>query len=86
MDTRETEETAVTQESVSLTALMTAYLRGYTLDSAYRQTAGPPATDGAHTARPRTYTVHHTSLAHALELMAARDPNHLTVNDICAVE
>ena len=40
---------------------------------------------GVYKGRPRTYTVHHKGLAHALELLAARDTNHLTVNDICAV-
>ena len=40
---------------------------------------------GVHKGRPRTYTAHHKELAHALELLAARDRNHLTVNDICAM-
>ncbi len=40
---------------------------------------------GVYTGRPRTYTVHHKGLAHALELLAARDTNHLTANDICAM-
>ena len=40
---------------------------------------------GVYQGRPRTYTVHHKGLAHALELLAARDRNHLTVNDICAM-
>ncbi|MDA8194981.1 MAG: recombinase family protein [Thermaerobacter sp.] len=40
---------------------------------------------GVYQGRPRTYTVHHKGLAHALELLAARDTNHLTVNDICAM-
>ncbi|NMP24296.1 recombinase family protein [Sulfobacillus harzensis] len=40
---------------------------------------------GVYKGRPRTYTVHHKGLAHALELLAARDTNHLTVNDICAM-
>ena len=40
---------------------------------------------GVYKGRPRTYTAHHKGLAHALELLAARDTNHLTVNDICAM-
>ena len=40
---------------------------------------------GVYKGRPRTYTAHHKELAHALELLAARDRNHLTVNDICAM-
>lgn len=40
---------------------------------------------GVYKGRPRTYTAHHKGLAHALELLAARDRNHLTVNDICAM-
>ena len=40
---------------------------------------------GVYNGRPRTYTAHHKGLAHALELLAARDRNHLTVNDICAM-
>ncbi len=40
---------------------------------------------GIYQGRPRTYTAHHKGLAHALELFAARDTNHLTVNDICAM-
>ena len=40
---------------------------------------------GVYQGRPRTYTVHHKGLAHALELLATRDTNHLTVKDICAM-
>ncbi len=40
---------------------------------------------GVYKGRPRTYTAHHKGLAHALELLAHRDTNHLTVNDICAM-
>jgi DNA invertase Pin-like site-specific DNA recombinase len=40
---------------------------------------------GVYKGRPRTYTVHHMGLTHALELLVARDTNHLTVNDICAM-
>lgn len=40
---------------------------------------------GVYKGRPRTYTAHHKGLAHALELVANRDANHLTVNDICAM-
>ena len=40
---------------------------------------------GVYKGRPRTYTAHHKGLAHALELLSARDANHLTVNDICAM-
>ena len=40
---------------------------------------------GVYQGRPRTYTAHHQGLAHALELLAARDRNHLTVNDICVM-
>jgi DNA invertase Pin-like site-specific DNA recombinase len=40
---------------------------------------------GVYQGRPRTYTAHHKGLAHALELLAARDRNHLTVNDICVM-
>ncbi len=40
---------------------------------------------GVYRGRPRTYTLHHPSLVHALELLAARDTNHLTVHDICAM-
>ena len=40
---------------------------------------------GVYKGRPRTYTAHHKGLVHALELLAARDRNHLTVNDICAM-
>lgn len=40
---------------------------------------------GVYKGRPRTYTAHHKGLAHALELLATRDRNHLTVNDICAM-
>ncbi|SMC05368.1 transcriptional regulator, TetR family [Sulfobacillus thermosulfidooxidans DSM 9293] len=40
---------------------------------------------GVYQGRPRTYTRHHKGLAHALELFEARDTNHLTVNDICAM-
>ena len=40
---------------------------------------------GVYKGRPRTYTAHHKGLAHALELLAARDTNHLTVKDICAM-
>ena len=40
---------------------------------------------GVYQGRPRTYTAHHKGLVHALELLASRDTNHLTVNDICAM-
>ena len=40
---------------------------------------------GVYKGRPRTYTAHHKGLVHALELLASRDTNHLTVNDICAM-
>ncbi len=40
---------------------------------------------GVYRGRPRTYTLHHPGLVHALELLAVRDTNHLTVNDICAM-
>ena len=40
---------------------------------------------GVYKGRPRTYTTPHKGLAHALELFAARDTNHLTVTDICAM-
>lgn len=40
---------------------------------------------GVYKGRPRTYTAHHKGLTHALELLAARDRNHLTVKDICAM-
>ncbi len=30
--------------------------------------------------RPRTYTLNHPGLVHALKLLAARDTNHVTVN------
>lgn len=40
---------------------------------------------GVYRGRPRTYTVHHKGITHALALFAARDTNHLTVNDICAM-
>ncbi len=40
---------------------------------------------GVYKGRPRTYTAHHKGLVHALELLAARDRYHLTVNDICAM-
>ena len=40
---------------------------------------------GVYKGRPRTYTAHHKGLAHALELLGARDANHLTVKDICAM-
>ena len=40
---------------------------------------------GVYKGRPRIYTMHHPGLAHALELLAARDTNHLTVHDICAM-
>ena len=40
---------------------------------------------GVYKGRLRTYTAHHTGLVHALELLAARDTNHLTVNAMCAM-
>ena len=40
---------------------------------------------GVYKGRPRTYTAHRKGLAHALELLAARDRKHLTVNDICVM-
>ena len=40
---------------------------------------------GVYKGRPRTYTAHHQGLVHALELLAHRDTNHLTVHDICAM-
>ncbi|MCL5065828.1 MAG: recombinase family protein [Firmicutes bacterium] len=40
---------------------------------------------GVYHGRPRTYTAHHSGLVHALDLLAHRDTNHLTVNDICAM-
>ena len=40
---------------------------------------------GVYHGRPRTYTTHHSGLVHALDLLAHRDTNHLTVNDICAM-
>ena len=40
---------------------------------------------GVYKGRPRTYTTHHKGLAHALQLFATRDTNHLTVNDICSM-
>ncbi len=40
---------------------------------------------GVYQGRPHTYTRHHKGATHALELFEARDTNHLTVNDICAM-
>ncbi len=40
---------------------------------------------GVYNGDPQTYRVHHKGHAHALELLAARDRYHLTVNDICAM-
>lgn len=40
---------------------------------------------GVYKGRPRTYTVHHRGLRHAIQLFQERDKNHFTVNDIAAM-